>query len=552
MKNHNVWTIRPRSSEDSTIASTWANRKKLGASNQVVKYKARICAQGFRQTLGINFELKYAPTGKAALLLLLISFAINHDLQIHQLNVRSAFLTCPLVNKVTLLPPPGFVCPANSVLELKKAIYGLKQALAAWYTRLSTYLGTIGFSATVSDFDHKQGPLVFKAEMKQEFDIKYLGQAKFLLSMNLERTQDHLHIHQMQHVERKLVEFGLENAPPASCPLNPKERLRAATTHEMAEFQRMGVNYWALIGSLNYLSVLTRPDILFAHSAQVDADWGNCPDTCRSVTGYVVLTSKQLLSWKATRQATVSLSSTEAEYKALSDLGREIAWFNSLISETNLNYVPKNIQIGVNNQGAIGLARSEVSQNSFRTKHMDIRLHFVRELVKTSLIQLHYIQTTKNSADFLTKPTGRCTIRKSLAAIGVTMLPSNSAPRLAAQSTPGCWSSVAEPNCKGSRTSDRDVTSINGSDNDQSKNHENNHQLIADRTQSSKLIACISKTNNKQLTGKTSSNPGPLANRISQATESSVIDGINKRSVVEKEGENKHKSKSSILFTCLL
>jgi hypothetical protein len=102
-----------------------------------------------------------------------------------------------------------------------------------------------------------------------------------------------------------------------------------------------------------------------ALNAQVDANWGNCPDTRRSVTGYVVLTSAQLLSWKATRQATVSLSSTKAKYKALSDLGREIAWFSSLISELDLNYKPAEIPVGVDNQGAIDISQSKISQNSF-------------------------------------------------------------------------------------------------------------------------------------------------------------------------------------------
>jgi hypothetical protein len=159
-----------------------------------------------------------------------------------------------------------------------------------------------------------------------------------------------------------------------------------------------------------------------------------------TVTGYVVLTNAQLLSWKAT----VLLSSTEAEYKALSDLGCEVAWFNNLISEVHVNYKPHEIPVGVDNQGAIDLARSEISQNGFCTKHMDIRLHYVRELVVTHLIKLRYIRTTANSAEFLTKPTGRCTIRRSLAAIGV-MSPASSddhkspsAHRLAAQSNPGC------------------------------------------------------------------------------------------------------------------
>jgi hypothetical protein len=256
-----------------------------------------------------------------------------------------------------------------------------------------------------------------------------------------------------------------------------------------------------MIGLLNYLSVLTRPDISYAISvlsqhlenpgmmhfraaqqvfwylsgtkqvgllfkkeaalslnAHVDADWGNCPDTRRSVTGFVVLTSKQLMSWKATRQATVLLLSTEAEYKALSDLGREIAWFKSLISELDLNYQPKEIPIGVDNQGAIDLAHSEMSQNSFRTKHMDIRLHFVRELVNMKTIKLHYIKTTNNSADFLTKPTGRCTIRRSLNEIGVASPPTSHAPCLAAQSNPGCWNSSAAPSRKRNCPRDSEVT----------------------------------------------------------------------------------------------
>jgi hypothetical protein len=328
-------------------------------------------------------------------------------------------------------------------------------------------------------------PLVFRSAIESEFAIKYLGQAEFLLGMNLARTSDHLHIHQTKYVERKLIEYGLESAPPASCPLNPKEYLKAATTHQIFELQQLGVSYRGIVGSLNYLSVLTRPDISYAVSvlsqhlehpgiqhyraaqqvfcylsgtkqvgllftktsplslsAQVDADWGNCPDTRRLVTGYLVLTANQLLSWKSTRQPTVSLSSTEAEYKALSDLGREIAWFASLTSELHLNCQPREVPIGVDNQGAIDLAEREVSQNSFRTKHMDIRLHFVREQVASHLLKLHYIRTTENSAHFLTKPTGRCTIRRSLQAIGVTTLPSDPAPTLAAQSTPGCWDSA--------------------------------------------------------------------------------------------------------------
>jgi hypothetical protein len=100
-------------------------------------------------------------------------------------------------------------------------------------------------------------PLVFKKEIEQEFKIKYLGPAEFLLGMNIDCSPGCLHIHQTQYVKQKLLKYGLENAPVASCPLDPKARLQAATSHEVAEFQRLGVNYHTLIGLLNYLSILT-------------------------------------------------------------------------------------------------------------------------------------------------------------------------------------------------------------------------------------------------------------------------------------------------------
>ncbi|KAH9453332.1 hypothetical protein Pst134EA_033103 [Puccinia striiformis f. sp. tritici] len=504
MNKHEVWIVRVRVASDDPIPATWAYRKKLGSENEVIEFKARICAQGFRQTFGLNFEAKYAPTGKPASLRFLLSFAVNNGLHIHQLDVRSAFLTCPLEDKVTLLPPPGLDCPPNSVLELKKAIYGLKQGLLVWYKRLSVFLKSIGFSISISDpcvfwrighaskpdtwiFAHvddlviiSSKPEFLKAEVEKEFDIKYPGEAVFLLGMNIERFSTGLQINQTQYIERKLNEFNLASEHPASCPLNPREHLKKATGAEIAEFNKLNINYRALVGSLNYLSILTRPDISYAVStlsqylenpgikhyyaavqvfrylistrnvgltyvkedaaqmhAFVDSDWGNCPDTRRSTTGFVVLIGKHLINWKSSKQTTISLSTTEAEYKALSDLGRDLAWFASLSNETQIFPGLKNIKVNVDNRAAIDLAKSETSQNSFRTKHMDIHLHFVRELLDIKLIKIDYVKTTENSVDFLTKPVGRAVIRRSLENLGVIQV-SDVALYLATRSTRGC------------------------------------------------------------------------------------------------------------------
>jgi hypothetical protein len=102
--------------------------------------------------------------------------------------------------------------------------------------------------------------------MEKEFQIKYMGDAAFLLGMKLDWYSSGIVLHQSQYIQRKLVEFGATDLPPASCPIDPKSRLSKATASDQAQFLVLNINYRALIGSLNHLSVLTRPDISFAIS----------------------------------------------------------------------------------------------------------------------------------------------------------------------------------------------------------------------------------------------------------------------------------------------
>jgi hypothetical protein len=106
------------------------------------------------------------------------------------------------------------------------------------------------------------------------------------------------------------------------------------------------------------------------------------------------------LTWKSSKQSTISLLTLKAEYKVLSDLGRELAWLASFVKEIQVNTDQDAITVKVNNQGAINLAKSKILQNGFCTKRMDIWLHFVRELLDVGLINLVYVSL----ADFLTNP----------------------------------------------------------------------------------------------------------------------------------------------------
>jgi hypothetical protein len=200
--------------------------------------------------------------------------------------------------------------------------------------------------------------------------------------------------------------------------------------------------YQNLIGSLMYLSVSTRPHISYAVSCLsqyntcfgkehwtaakrvlrylkgtrdyglvyeknvediigfADADWGANPDDRKSYTGYIFIFANCSVSWEARKQQTVALSSTEAEYMALSDATKEAIYLRRFLKEV-LN-IDKQIQIMNDNQGARSLAQNPIQHS--RTKHIDIRHHFIREILQRKEIEIKYIQTSEMVADFLTKP----------------------------------------------------------------------------------------------------------------------------------------------------
>ena len=243
--------------------------------------------------------------------------------------------------------------------------------------------------------------------------------------------------------------------------MNPKGKLTRATPDEIKEFNKLRINYRAIVGALNYLSCTTRPDITFAVSslsqflnepgilhwqacvqvlqylkgtrnftlrinkpnqeneliAYADADWGNCLDTRRSVSGSLIVWNGNIISWKSRKQPTVSLSSTEAEYKSICDTTKELMWIKTLLKKIfNMkNLTP--ITVFEDNQGAIDLAKNDSNHSNFKTKHMSLKFHFIRREIKIKHIKLEYIKTNDMLADFLTKPVGRTSIKRALTII---------------------------------------------------------------------------------------------------------------------------------------
>lgn len=143
----------PRPPNANIIGSTWVFRTKYRSDGLIERHKARLVAQGFTQVPGSDFHHTFSPIVKATTVRVILALFVHHKWPLHQLDVKNAFLNGVLSKPVFMSQPPGFVDPRypDHVCQLKKALYGLRQAPLAWFQRFNSYLLSLGFRQTQSD-----------------------------------------------------------------------------------------------------------------------------------------------------------------------------------------------------------------------------------------------------------------------------------------------------------------------------------------------------------------------------------------------------------------
>ena len=290
----------------------------------------------------------------------------------------------------------------------------------------------------------------FKAAISAAFKMKDLGAVARFLGMEVQRNlSGHaISLTSSQHIDDMLLRFGMQNCKPAATPLPHKAVLGPRGPDEQPLPPQ--TPYRSLVGSLLYVAMWTRPDIAFAVSqvarfqsdpsvyhwdlaknilrylkgtrargltfspgahgdasvvcGYVDASWGEDPLTRKSQSGYVFTLGNAAISWKSKLQTTVALSSTEAEYLALSAAVKEALFLRNLVGDV-LPSAAKTIVLHEDNQSTIKQALNLTG--SERTKHVDIRHHFLKAHVANGDVRLEYLPTAQQPADALTKPVDR-------------------------------------------------------------------------------------------------------------------------------------------------
>jgi hypothetical protein len=352
---------------------------------------------------------------------------------------------------------PEYVC------KLRKALYGLKQAPRAWYGKIAEFLTQSGYSVTPADTslfvkanegklaivlvyvddlvitgDDEEEILRTKENLSVRFQMKELGQLKHFLGLEVDRTREGIFLCQQKYSKDLLKRFGMLECKPISKPMEPNAKMCA---HEGKDLEDATM-YRQLVGSLIYLT-LTRPDISYAVSVMsrymqnpkkphleavrrilryvkstidygllykkgedcklvgyCDADYAGDHDTRRSTTGYVFKLGSGTISWCSKRQPTVSLSTTEAEYRAAAMATQESTWLMQLMRDLHqpIDYA---VSLHCDNQSAIRLA--ENPEFHARTKHVEVHYHFVREKVLEGKIKMYQTKTENQVADIFTK-----------------------------------------------------------------------------------------------------------------------------------------------------
>ncbi|GJX66159.1 retrotransposon protein, putative, unclassified [Tanacetum coccineum] len=322
-----VWELVPRPEGKNIIALKWLWKNKCDAENIVVRNKTRLVAKGYRQEEGIDFEESFALVARLEAVRMFIAYAAHKNITIFQMDIKMAFLNGLLKEEVYVSQPEGFIDPefSDCVYRLKKALYGLKKVPRAC---------------------------------------------------------------QSQYAIKLLMKYGLDECVSMSTPMETKRLdadLQGTPTDQMT--------YRRMIRGLMYLTA-SRPDIAYATFVcaryqtrptvkhfKEKADQAGCKDNCKSTSEGLQFLGEKLVSWSSKKQDCTAMSTAEDEYVSLSACCIQVIWMRTQLLDYGYKY--NRILMYCDSKSAIAISCNPVQHS--KTKHIDIRYHFIKEDLRKEL-----------------------------------------------------------------------------------------------------------------------------------------------------------------------
>nr|KAJ0184754.1 hypothetical protein LSAT_V11C900488090 [Lactuca sativa] len=365
-ERHKVWTLVPRPSGKTITGTRWVYRNKVDKDGIITRNKARLVAQGFTQIESIDYGETFALVARIEAIRLFLAYTSYMNFIVYQMDVKTAFLHGVLEEEVFLNQPPGFVDKDHPdyVYRLDKAVYGLKQEPRAWYETLTSYLLENGYRRGAINntlfIKNKGSDMVlvqiyvddiifgspnetlskeFAEIMSQRFEMSMMGKMTFFLGLEVQQQND---------------------CKPASTLVSKTDKIHADPTGTDVNHSL----YRGMIGSLLYLTT-SHPDII----------------------------------WSSKKQTSVAISTAEAEYVAAGSCCAQLLWIQNQLLDYGIKF--SKTPIYCDNTSAIQIPQNPVQHS--KTKHIEIRHHFIRDNVEKGKVVLEHVKTSEQLADIFTK-----------------------------------------------------------------------------------------------------------------------------------------------------
>nr|GEV78043.1 retrovirus-related Pol polyprotein from transposon TNT 1-94 [Tanacetum cinerariifolium] len=392
-----VWELVGRPLCKNVIYIKWLWKKKRDEENTVIRNKSRLVAKGYAQKERVDFEESFAPVARLEAGRLFIAYAAHKSFTVYQMDAKTTFLYGPLKEEVYVNQPDGFVDPyhPDKVYRLKKALYGLKQAPRAWYDKLSNFLVSKGFSKGSIDptlFITKHGEDILRVQnyvdgiifgsanpklskqfeklMHSKFEMSMMGELKFFLGIQIHQSSRVIFINQAKYAKEILIKHGMTSCDSIGTPM--------ATKHLDADLSGTPID----------------------QTKYRNSDYAGCLDSRKSTSGGIqFLGGDKLVRWSSKKQDCTSMSSAEAEYVSLSAWCAQVLWLRTQL--TDYDFYFDKIPMYCDSKAAIAISCNPVQHS--RTKHIDVRYHFIKEKVEKGIVELFFVGTEYQLADLFTK-----------------------------------------------------------------------------------------------------------------------------------------------------